>query len=307
MTHQIRDFAPADAGDAVAAAACQQAGRAYRLITPEVAAWQVRVQLAGSRYRHLLAELDGTVVGSARCALAVHSGERGQAHLDLSVLPGHRGRGAGRALLAAAEDHLRELGATHAHGWADEERRSLAFAERHGYRPGRAVRFARLDLSGPLPRVPSLPPGVELRTAADFLDDPRPIHRLDVEAGADEPGDLSLDAMGYQEWHETVWSRPDQAHELTVVAVVAGEPVALSAVLSDGRTRYWSNFTVTRSAHRGRGLAKAAKTASLHRARAAGLTEAFTANDETNEPMLAINSWLGYTRCGGQYRVVREL
>ncbi len=58
---------------------------------------------------------------------------------------------------------------------------------------------------------------------------------------------------------------------------------------------------------RGRGLAKLAKTASLHRARAAGYTEALTGNDTDNGPMLAINKWLGYEICATEVRHVREL
>ena len=45
----------------------------------------------------------------------------------------------------------------------------------------------------------------------------------------------------------------------------------------------------------------------LHRARAAGLTEAFTHNDGSNAPMLAVNDWLGYERCAAEWKYTREL
>ena len=66
-------------------------------------------------------------------------------------------------------------------------------------------------------------------------------------------------------------------------------------------------MTGTARAHRGRGLAKLAKNDSLHRARAAGYTEAFTGNDAGNEPMIAINKWFGYELCGTEVRYVRAL
>lgn len=66
-------------------------------------------------------------------------------------------------------------------------------------------------------------------------------------------------------------------------------------------------MTGTAAAFRGRGLAKLAKNDSLHRARAAGCTEAFTGNDAGNEPMIAINKWFGYEICGTEVRYVREL
>ena len=69
----------------------------------------------------------------------------------------------------------------------------------------------------------------------------------------------------------------------------------------------FSAGTGTRRGHRGRGLAKLAKNDSLHRARAAGYTEAFTGNDLGNGPMLAVNKWFGYVRCATERRMVREL
>jgi hypothetical protein len=66
-------------------------------------------------------------------------------------------------------------------------------------------------------------------------------------------------------------------------------------------------MTGTGRAFRGRGLAKLAKNHSLHRARAAGFTEAFTGNDADNGPMLAINTWFGYQVCATEVRYVRDL
>ena len=66
-------------------------------------------------------------------------------------------------------------------------------------------------------------------------------------------------------------------------------------------------MTGTARAHRGRGLAKLAKTDSLHRARAAGHTDAVTGNDAGNGPMLAINKWLGYEIRATEVQHVREL
>ena len=82
---------------------------------------------------------------------------------------------------------------------------------------------------------------------------------------------------------------------------------AFTAARSDGATRYAWGMTGTARAFRGRGLAKLAKNDSLHRARAAGYTQAFTGNDTGNEPMIAINKWFGYELCGTEVRYVREL
>jgi hypothetical protein len=76
---------------------------------------------------------------------------------------------------------------------------------------------------------------------------------------------------------------------------------------TDGGVRYGTVMTGTARAFRGRGLAKIAKNHSLHRARAAGHTEAFTGNDAGNDPMIAINKWFGYEICATEVRHVREL
>ena len=60
----------------------------------------------------LLAAIEGELVGLAVCFFGL-STFRALPLLnihDLAVLPGHRGRGVGRALLAAAEEHARRRG-----------------------------------------------------------------------------------------------------------------------------------------------------------------------------------------------------
>ncbi|MEV4611980.1 GNAT family N-acetyltransferase [Kitasatospora sp. NPDC049258] len=300
MTVTVRAFRP---GDAPAAAAAYRAGRPHLVITPEVVGW-----LAARPHYHLLvAESDHRVVGTARFGPLTDSAEAGQAFLNVSVEPEHRRRGAGGALLRAAERALADLGTVTAHGWVDDLPGALAFAARHGYRAGRDAHFGALDLTAGLPPLPGPPPGVELRRAADYLDDPYPLYLVDVAGALDEPGDIALNAQPYQEWLAEIWQRPDLDRDLTTVAVVDGAPAAFSSVQTDGARRYWSAFTATRPEYRGRGLAKLAKLDSLHRARAAGCTAAYTSNDGSNAPMLAINEWLGYRRCATEFKHSRDL
>src|SRR5581483_645238 len=107
-------------------------------------------------------------------------------------------------------------------------------------------------------------------------------------------------------WIEESWKHPCLDLDLTTVAVVDGRPAAFTVAYTDG-TRYFTVMTGTARAFRGRGLAKLAKNDSLHRARAAGFTEAFTGNDAGNGPMIAINKWFGYETCATEVRYVREL
>jgi GNAT superfamily N-acetyltransferase len=280
----------------------------FMIQTGESVAYDVAHAHPDAHYRPLLAEEDGELIGTAQVGLVYDSPDPGNGYLHVYVHPERLGRGAGSLLVSTAEERLAALGATKIHTWVLDRPANRAFAEKHGYRASRSAHFLRLDLAnGTLPPLEAPPKGVELRTAADFADDPRPLFELDAETLLDEPSDVDREFTDFEAWLEETWNHPLLSHDLTSVAVVDGRPAAFSAARTDGATRYGTVMTGTARAHRGRGLAKLAKNDSLHRARAAGLTEAFTGNDAGNGPMLAINKWFGYEVCATEVTYVREL
>ncbi|WP_121746096.1 GNAT family N-acetyltransferase [Streptomyces sp. E2N166] len=308
MTVLVRDLRSDDPADVAAFARVRHVALPFILWTPEAVVHQLVHTHPDARSRCLVAEEDGEMIGTAQIGLVHDSPEPGQAFLNIYVHPDRVGRGAGGLLVRTAEEYLATEGATKLFAWVLDEPGNLAFAERHGYERRRSAHFLRFDLAnGTLPPLPSPPPGVELRTAADFADDPRPVFELDAETLEDEPSDVDVEFTDYEAWLAEAWRHPLLNRELTTVAVVEGRPVAFSVAYTDGGTRYSTAMTGTVRAHRGRGLAKLTKAHSLHRARAAGYTEALTGNDTGNAPMLAINKWLGYEVCGTEVRHVREL
>lgn len=307
MTVIVRDLRPGDDADVEDFARVRHLALPYILWTPDAIRHVLLHTHPDARFRSLVAEEDGEVTGTAQIGL-VHDGpEPGQAFLNIYVRPDRTRRGAGGLLVRAAEEHLAAHGARKLFAWVLDEPGNRRFAERHGYRSGRSAHFLRLDLANCT--LPSLrtPPGVELRTAADYADDPRPLFELDAETMSDEPSDVAYEFTDYEAWLRENWNHPLEDHDLTTVVVADGRPAAFSVARTDGAGRYSTAMTGTARAHRGRGLAKLAKTAALHRARAAGLREAFTGNDTGNGPMLAINKWLGYEICATEVRYVREL
>ncbi|MFE7414780.1 GNAT family N-acetyltransferase [Streptomyces laurentii] len=308
MTVIVREVRPGSAEDAEGFARVRRAALPFMLTTGPQLAHDWAHAHPDAHARPLVAEADGVIVGSAEVALAHESPEPGDGLVNVHVHPEHTGRGAGTLLLRTAEEHLARAGARRIYSWVLDDRPSRAFAERHGYEGRRSAYFLRLDLAtAELPPLQDLPAGVELRTAADFAADPRPLFELDALTTADEPGDVAADLTDYAHWLATTWRHPLQAHELTMVALADGRPVAFSAALTDGLGRYGSGMTGTAPGFRGRGLAKLVKNASLHRARAAGCTEAFTGNDTQNAPMLAVNRWFGYEIRAREVRHVRAL
>ncbi|MFH8801769.1 GNAT family N-acetyltransferase [Streptomyces sp. NPDC017936] len=308
MTVIVRDLRPDAPADLEGFVRVRDLALPYLIFTPESVAHDAARARPGARSRRLVAEEDGEIVGTAQVGLAHDSPEPGQGVLNVYVDPARTGRGAGTLLVRAAEEHLAAHGATRLFSWVLDEPGHRAYAEKRGYRPSRSAHFLTLDLvDTALPPLQDPPPGVALRTAADFADDPRPLFLLDAETASDEPGDIAVDLTDYEAWTEEVWRHPLFDAELTSVVVADGRPVAFSLAHTDGAGRYRSGMTGTARAFRGRGLAKLAKNDSLHRARAAGYTQALTGNDADNGPMLAVNEWLGYEIRATEVRHVREL
>ncbi|MEV3993239.1 GNAT family N-acetyltransferase [Streptomyces sp. NPDC049837] len=306
MTVIVRDFRPEDAE---AVARSRQACIPFQVTTPRSVLFDVETANPAKKFRLLVAEKDGEIIGTAYAGIAYDSSDPGQAYATPNVHPDHRGHGAGGLLLRTAEEHLAAEGGTSLYAWALDQPENLSFAAKRGYRPTRTAHFQRLDLAHTtLPELPgALPPGVELRTCADYEADPRPMFRADAEATSDEPSDIATDFDDYEDWVRHTWNNPLLDRGLSTVVTVDGEVAAFTAAYTDGGTRYVSGMTGTLRAHRGRGLAKLAKTDSLRRARAAGCNDAYTSNDGANGPMLAINKWFGYEICATEVRHVRTL
>lgn len=306
MTITVRALRPDAPTDLTAFCAIRHAALPYLLFTPASVRHDLTHTHPAAKARKLLAESDGTPVGTAQIGLAHDAPEPGKGYLNVYVDPAYEGRGAGTALREAAEEYLAELGARQLYTWVLDAPRNLAHAAHAGYRPSRAAYFLHRDLTAPLPELPPHP-GVELRTAADFTSDPHPLFTLDAEVTSDEPADVGAEFTDYEAWRTQHWNHPHLNRELTTVALLDGHPVALSVAHTDGTGRYLSAMTGTARAHRGKGLARLAKTASLHRAREAGCVSAFTGNDTGNAPMLAVNERLGYEIRAKEIRHVREL
>ncbi|MFG2488229.1 GNAT family N-acetyltransferase [Streptomyces virginiae] len=312
MTASIRDVRPGDPSDAESVVRVLRSALPFSITSAEGLSFELSSAHPAKHHRILVAESpDGRVIGAARAGIAYDSPEPGRSYLNIYVDPAHRGLGAGRLLLRAAEEHLAAHGAVDAYAWVLDEPAHRAFTERHGYRPRRSAHFLRLDLAAvTLPEPPrdgDLPAGVELRPGSAFAADPRPLFEADAEVTPDEPGDVAAELNDYEDWVARFWNNPTLDKELTTVALVDGVVASFTAVQTDGATRYGSAMTGTLRAFRGRGLAKLAKTVSLHRARAAGYTEAFTGNDAGNDPMLAINEWFGYEICATETRFTKKL
>ncbi|MDX3454836.1 GNAT family N-acetyltransferase [Streptomyces sp. ME02-8801-2C] len=308
MTPTVRALRPEDRAGVEAFARVRRIILPFILSNAESVAYDIAHTHPEARFQALVAEEDGEVIGTAQTGVVYDSAEPGQGFVNVYVHPEHLRRGAGTLLVRTAEQHLAAAGVTKSFAWVLDAPDNRAFAERHGYRSSRSAHFLLLDLANrELPPLQDPPPGVEIVPASDFAADPRPLFDLDAEVSSDEPSDVDYEFTDYEAWLSETWQHPLFSSELTSVAVVDGRPAAFSAARTDGSTRYGTVMTGTAREFRGRGLAKLAKNDSLHRARAAGYTQALTGNDAGNGPMIAINKWFGYEICATEVRYVREL
>ncbi|MEU4566545.1 GNAT family N-acetyltransferase [Micromonospora sp. NPDC023956] len=289
--------------DAAAVVALRAVVHPYLLRGVESTRQMISEPAPGEHWAAFVAEADRTVVGwvSAYRNLRTSAAGFGEVSM-LHVHPEHRGRGIGSALLDAALGHLLPVGLRQLRAFVSTD--SLPYAEKRGFHRSRPVRYSVLDLRAAPVAAATAPAGVRLLPLTDL--EPRRLYEMHVAASADEPEDVASDALSYEHWCYEVWDNLGLDRQASSAVEVNGELVAVSLVKRDG-DRIWSDMTATLPAYRGRGLARLAKLAALHRAREGGATRAYTSNDEANAPMLAINARLGYQPVATLWSCLRDL
>ncbi|HET6601464.1 MAG TPA: GNAT family N-acetyltransferase [Gaiella sp.] len=236
-------------------------------------------------------EHDGELLGWATAARSWWQSDPDAGILSITVDPSRRGQGIGTTLAEAADAHLGRLAVRTTRARSLDEPGARALASRRGF-----TELAASTVSGVDPRTVEprpIPAGVELVPLAT-LDDPAPIHALDLEVSRDIPNE-DYDAIELEEWKAEFWRGPLIDDDASLVALVDGRVVGMTLIRIDRPSgRAQSNLCGVRRQYRGRGLAVLLKSHSLRRAAELGATIALTDNDETNAPMLAVNQRLGY-------------
>jgi GNAT superfamily N-acetyltransferase len=241
----------------------------------------------------LLARDGDTVVGSG---LSDRADSAGAGSVIPRVLPDHRRRGVGTALLQRLVEHVESLGLPVLRAGADDDG-SLVFAQRFGFAEvNREVEQTYVVTT--TPEVPPLPDGLEVVTAQD-----RPglwaacFERFGREALADFAVDTPLE-VSPDRW-TTVW-----LGDPMFLALADGEVVGCAGLGldPDDPTRAENALTAVRRDWRGRGVAVHLKQQALAWAATHDVAEVYTWTQDGNAAMRSLNTRLGYatTRTGIQ-------
>jgi mycothiol synthase len=218
---------------------------------------------------------------------------------------------------AVAEDALRDLGGRLGVTRVWEDRAdALESLRRRGWERKRRERFWRLELGERRERLRELraasgrrmqAQGVLLATAAELGGEAvyPDLHRVNQATHVDVPSSLPLPPEPYEMW--LGWMRAPRVRPDRVwVAVAGGGPVGYS-YLAFGDHIVDTGYTGVLREHRGRGIARALKLATLAQAIELGVEAVETDNDSENAPILHLNDALGYREIAGQLELHRQL
>jgi GNAT superfamily N-acetyltransferase len=263
----------------------------------EEARWQDTQYPGGKRF---VAWLDGEPVGCGGAGrIYMYAEDYPALWGNLTVLPEHRRRGIGAALLDAISGVARAAGKPDLYGRTTSDRPdAVQFLERRGFREVERMKAVRLELAGLVAPAIDPPSGVAIASLAERPDVADQLHAVALEAFPDIPGEAPMDAGTAAEFRTRDVDRSVLPPWGFAVAIdePTGQVVGYSnlQLVAGNPGLAWNGMTAVRRAWRGRGVASALKRATIAWAIANGLHAIETANDVDNAPMRAVNRRLGY-------------
>ena len=259
-----------------------------------VAMWELRDDIGFEATHFAVAREEGEIIGYGEVRVSEAEANAHLASANIVVLPQHRRRGIGTALLRAMRSLLR--GRTVIEAWSVyKDSPAEQFAAARGFRVVATTTRQQLTLADP-PEIGDVPAGYELVTWKGAA--PEEFVEAYVEALngiRDAPqGDTTIDLT--QNTVESI--RREEATAVAVHWVVLllheGEAAGVTVVELNSvvPTLAEQLQTVVLPAHRGKGLGRLIKVRMLHNL--TGVEQIRTRTSSENEHMLRVNHSLGY-------------
>ena len=254
----------------------------------------------------LLADEEGAAVGAGRLTPGWHS-PPGVARADVRVAAEARGRGIGSALLDELQKRAEALGAPALEVEVrDDDRGSLAWTERRGFREvGRSVRLA-LDLTAIEEPAVDPPGGVEIVSWAERPELARGLYDVACEAYPDEPSSGDVEMEPFEGWLSQDMQGSGDRADAVFVALAGDEVAGYAKLAMSVRPGFvMHDMTGVKRSFRGRGIASALKRAEIAWAKREGFHTLETFNDELNAPIRSLNEKHGYRPATGSVTLRR--
>jgi GNAT superfamily N-acetyltransferase len=232
------------------------------------------------------------------CGVGRPSSIQSSLYAMVRVLPEHRGQGVGTRIYEALSEHAGRLGRESLWGRVrEDDAASRDFVRNRGFREAGREYEVVLDTALAETR-PEAPDGIELVSLADRPDLDRSVYEVDSEVGGDVPrpeGD-DFEGQSFPRWREQYLEGPGAVPDAMIAALAEDEVVGYTGLRRRGASSPVAEnmLTAVRRDWRRRGIATALKREQVARARAAGIEQIFTTNDETNAGMRGVNARLGY-------------
>jgi mycothiol synthase len=211
---------------------------------------------------------------------------------DVAVVPEHRRRGIGAAVLAEISRRARAFGKDSIEGEIKEsDAESRAFLERRGFVQVGAEKAVVLELAGVEPPAVDAPQGVRIVSRVEEPDLLDGMYVVGVQADEDIP--CSAGVQTFELWRANEIDKPSRRPGLCFIALAGHEVVGYAALQVFGDEAH-HGLTATRRDWRRRGVATALKRAEIAAAKRAGFRRLVTESEERNEPMRRLNEKLGF-------------
>ena len=198
-----------------------------------------------------------------------------------------------RQLWERVQGHLVELAPIRVLASFVETPEGVRFAHARGFFEERAETLSCVD---PLTVDPPTDESASTRLVPLREVPPEEIYEVDMITTPDVPMTDMVTELPFDEWLDSIWRRPTITLDGSFAAIEADRVACITMLAANlERGRAFTEYTATLPAYRNRRLAERVKRASLRWAADSGIRAAWTTNDETNAPMLAVNRRLGYT------------
>ncbi len=232
------------------------------------------------------------------CGVGRPSSIQSSLYAMVRVLPEHRRQGVGTRIYEALSEHARTLGRESLWGRVrEDDAASRDFVRNRGFREAGREYEVVLDTAH-AEAFPEPPAGIDLVSLAERPDLERAVYEVDCEVGGDVPrpeGD-DFDGQPFDRWREQYLEGPGAVPDAMIAALAGDAVVGYTGLRRRGASSPVAEnmLTAVRREWRRRGIATALKREQVARARAAGIEQIFTTNDETNAGMRGVNARLGY-------------